>query len=126
MPGGGTDVYLAIQVHTYDPWAFCGETGANTAFPGSATFTSAIQKVANHAAIIDVPVNYGEFGVGRTSGTERNSDIVRGYYKLMKQTCIAQKMSCTAWDDRGWFGLIYTGGTIPTFTNNIVPYMLAQ
>lgn len=126
LPGGGTDMYLAIQVHTYDPWAFCGQTGANTAFPGNSTFTSAIQKVASHAALIDVPVNYGEFGVGRTSGTERNTDLVRGYYKLMKQTMIAQKMSCTVWDDKGWFGLTSTAGATPVFTNNIVPFMMGQ
>ena len=126
LPGGGSDAYLAVQVHTYDPWGFCGETGTNAAFPASSSFTSGIQKVATHAAIIDVPVNYGEFGVGRTSGSERNTDLVRGYYKLMKQTCIAQQMSCTVWDDRGWFGLIYTGGTTPTFTNGIVVYMMGQ
>ncbi|CAN5813264.1 glycoside hydrolase family 5 protein [soil metagenome] len=126
LPGAGTDAYLAIQVHTYDPWAFCGETGANSAFPGNGTFTTGIQKVATQAAILDVPVNYGEFGVGRKSGTERNTDIVRGYYKTMKQTCIANKMSCTAWDDRGWFGLINTSGATPAFSNNIVPYMMAQ
>ncbi len=125
LPGEGTDAYLAIQVHTYDPWSFCGETGSNSAFPGNSALTTAIQKVATQAAILDVPVNYGEFGVGRTSGTERNTDIVRSYYKLIKQTCIAQKMSCTAWDDRGWFSLTYTGGATPTFTNGIVVYMLA-
>jgi len=126
LPGVGSDLYLAIQVHTYDPWAFCGETGANSAFPGSNTITTAIQNVASHAAILDVPINYGEFGVGRTNGTERNTDVVRQYYKLIKTTCIAQKMSCTVWDDRGWFGLISTGGGVPIFTNGIVPYMMEQ
>jgi endoglucanase len=125
LPGGGSDIYLAVQVHTYDPWAFCGETGNNSAFPGDFTIASAIQNVATHAANIDVPVNYGEFGVGRTAGTERNTDVVRNYYKLIKTTCIAQKMSCTVWDDRGWFGLINTGGNTPVFTNNTVPYMMA-
>lgn len=124
LPSAGTDAYLAIQVHTYDPWAFCGQTGANSAFPGNATFTNSIQKVATQAAVLDVPVNYGEFGVGRLSGTERNTDLVRGYYKLMKQTCIGQKMSCTAWDDRGRFGLINTSGSTPAFTNGIVVNML--
>ncbi|RNL55894.1 glycoside hydrolase family 5 protein [Pedobacter jejuensis] len=124
LPGGGNDAYIAIQVHSYDPWAFCGQTGANSAFPGNSTFTSAIQKVASHSAIIDVPVNYGEFGVGRTSGNERNTDLVRGYYRLMKQTIIAQKMSCTVWDDKGWFGLTSLTGSTPTFSNNIVPFMM--
>jgi len=127
LPGGGSDVYLAIQVHTYDPWAFCGQTGSNAAFPGSASIESAIKKVGDHSRLLDVPVNYGEFGVGRQSNTaERNTDIVRGYYKLFKVTCKAEKMSFTAWDDRGWFGLIANSGSAFAFTNNIVPFMMAQ
>ena len=126
LPGGGKDAYLAFQVHTYDPWAFCGQTGSNTAFPGNATIENAIKKVALHSALLDVPINYGEFGVGRTSGTERNTDIVRGYYKIFKVTCLAQKMSFSVWDDRGWFGLIEKSGTGYTFSNSIVPFMMAQ
>jgi endoglucanase len=127
LPGGGTDAYLAIQVHTYDPWAFCGQTGSNANWPGSATIESAIKKVAAHAALIDVPVNYGEFGVGRETNTaERNTDLVRGFYRLFKVTCKSQNMSFTAWDDRGWFGLIYKNGTTYSFLNNIVPTMMAQ
>ncbi len=127
LPGGGNDAYLAIQVHTYDPWAFCGQTGSNSAWPGSASFENGIRKVGVHSALIDVPVNYGEFGVGRQSNTaERNTDLVRGYYKLFKVTCKAEKMSYTVWDDRGWFGLIYKTGSVYAFSNNIVPTMLAQ
>jgi endoglucanase len=127
LPGGGTDAYLAIQVHTYDPWAFCGQTGANSAFPGNATIENGIKKVGLHATLLDVPVNYGEFGVGRQTNTgERNSDIVRGYYRIFKLTCKAQNMSFSAWDDRGWFGLIYKNGSVYAFSNNIVPTMMAQ
>ncbi len=129
LPGAGTDAYLAIQVHTYDPWTFCGQTGTNAAWPGSATFENAIKKVGLHSVLIDVPVNYGEFGVGRqTNGTERNTDLVRSYYRIFKVTCKTEKMSFTAWDDRGWFGLIYrSSATSPYgFSNNIVPTMMAQ
>jgi len=129
LPGAGADAYLAIQVHTYDPWAFCGETGSNANFPGSTSIENAIKKVGVHSVLIDVPVNYGEFGVGRQSNTaERNTDIVRGFYRLFKVTCKAQKMSFTAWDDRGWFGLITrpSGSSPYGFSNNIVPTMMAQ
>jgi endoglucanase len=127
LPGGGTDAYLAIQVHTYDPWAFCGQTGSNTAWPGSAAIENAIKKVGVHSVLIDVPVNYGEFGVGRQSNTaDRNTDLVRGYYKIFKVACKAEKMSFTVWDDRGWFGLIYKNGAVYSFLNNIVPSMLSQ
>nr|WP_294894004.1 glycoside hydrolase family 5 protein [uncultured Pedobacter sp.] len=124
LPGGGTDAYLAIQVHSYDPWAFCGETGSNSAFPGSSTISNAINKVALQSTILDVPINYGEFGVGRKTGTERNTDLVRGYYKTVKTATLAQNMSYTVWDDRGWFALIAANGNGGyTFTNNIVPSM---
>ncbi len=124
LPGGGTDAFLAIQVHTYDPWAFCGQTGANSAFPGSASIENGIKKVALHSALLDVPINYGEFGVGRTSGNERNTDLVRGYYKTVKKTTLAQNMSYTVWDDRGWFALIASNGSGGyVFVNNIIPSM---
>lgn len=127
LPGGGADTYLALQVHTYDPWAFCGQTGTNAAYPGNTTIETGIKKVGQHSVLLDVPVNYGEFGVGRQNNTaERNTDIVRSYYRIIKQTCKAEKMSFTTWDDRGWFGLITGSGTSFNFTNNIVPYMMAQ
>jgi len=125
LPGAGNDAYLAIQVHTYDPWAFCGQTGSNAAWPGTASIESGIKKVGVHSRLLDVPVNYGEFGVGRQSNTgERNTDLVRGYYKLFRVTCKAEKMSFTPWDDRGWFGLIARSGSEYSFSNNIVPTMM--
>ena len=127
LPGGGDDKYLAIQVHSYNPWAFCGQTGNNGAFPGTASIENAIKKVGVHSRLLDVPVNYGEFGVGRqgtaTSPTsERNTDVVKGYYKTFHTTTLNEQMSYSVWDDRGWFGLVNSSGT--SFTNNIVPFML--
>ncbi|MFY0650679.1 MAG: glycoside hydrolase family 5 protein [Cyclobacteriaceae bacterium] len=125
LPGSGSDEYLAIQVHSYNPWSFCGHTGSNSAWPGSSTIENAIKKVGTHSVKLDVPVNYGEFGVGRQSNTaERNTDLVRGYYKTFAETTKSQNMSYSVWDDRGWFGLINSSGS--SFTNNIVPSMLAQ
>lgn len=127
LPGGGNDKYLGIQVHSYNPWSFCGQTGSNSNFPGTASIENAIKTVSSHAKTLDVPINYGEFGVGRqgtaTSPTsERNTDIVRGYYKTFHTTTIAEGMSYSVWDDRGWFGLVNSSGT--SFINNIVPFML--
>ena len=71
-----------------------------------------------------MPVNYGEFGVGRDANpSERNSNIVREYYRTMRLTCLSEKMSPTVWDDRGWFGLVNTNGN--NFLHNIVPNMMA-
>ncbi len=125
LPGGGADKYLAIQVHSYNPWAFCGQTGSNAAFPGTAAIETAIKKVGTHSRLLNIPVNYGEFGVGRDgNASERNTDLVRGYYKTFKRTTLGQNMSYSVWDDRGWFGLVSNNGGTWSFTNNIVPFML--
>jgi len=125
LPGGGTDSYLSIQVHSYNPWAFCGENGRNSAFPGNNIIEAGIKKVGVHSRLLDVPVNYGEFGVGRDANSaERNTDIVRGYYKTFATTTLSEGMSYSVWCDRGWFGLINSTGT--SFINNIVPIMLGN
>ena len=125
LPGGGNDAYLAIQVHSYNPWAFCGHTGSNSAWPGTSTIEEAIKKVGVHSKFLGVPVNYGEFGVGRQTNTaERNTDLVRGYYKTFATTTLSENMSYSVWDDRGWFGLVTGNGS--GFVNNIVPTMLAE
>ncbi|SFW26772.1 endoglucanase [Sinomicrobium oceani] len=125
LPGEGTDPYLAIQVHSYSPWSFCGETGSNSAFPGNSFFESGVQDVSVHSKLLNVPVHYGEFGVGRSSNTaERNTDLVRGYYKTMADATLGQSMSYCVWDDRGWFGLVNNSGT--QFTYGIVPFMLGN
>lgn len=123
LPGEGNDPYLAIQVHSYNPWNFCGETGSNSNFPGTSFFEDGIQQVRVQAMILDVPINYGEFGVGRSGNSgERNTDLVRGYYKTMADGILGQNMSYTVWDDRGWFGLVNNSGSM--FMYNIVPFMV--
>lgn len=123
LPGEGTDHYLAIQVHSYNPWNFCGETGSNSNYPGSASIEDGIQAVRVHSMKLEIPINYGEFGVGRSSNTsQRNTDLVRGYYKTMSDGILGQSMSYCVWDDRGWFGLVNSSGS--SFLYNIVPFML--
>ncbi len=124
LPGGGSDGYLSFHVHTYDPWAFCGQTGSNASWPGSTSIANSLRTVSNYAKTLNVPVNYGEFGVGRdANASERNSNIVREYYRTMRLTCLSEKMSPTVWDDRGWFGLVSQDGV--SFVHNIVPTMMA-
>jgi aryl-phospho-beta-D-glucosidase BglC (GH1 family) len=125
LPGGGSDQYLAMQVHTYDPWAFCGQTGKNTAWPGSSAISGPIDAVALHAQLLGVPVNYGEFGVGRTTNTDRNVDVVREYYRTVRLATASHQMSATVWDDRGWFGLVGLNGSTYDFLYYIVPSMMA-
>ncbi len=127
LPGGGADLYLAIQVHTYDPWSFCGENGSNNAWPGTSALVSGVTKVAAHAKLLGVPINYGEFGVGRAVNiAERNTDIVRSYYRTIRLAALTEGMSATFWDDRGWFGLIAKDGAgTYSFLFDIIPTVMA-
>ncbi len=128
LPGGGNDPYISIQVHTYDPWAFCGQNGSNSEFPGVASIEQSIRNVAAHGRLLGVPINYGEFGVGRDGNqAERNTELVRSFYSTVVKTAKSEGMSTSVWDDQGWFGLI-TGSpqTGYSFVYNIVPTMLAE
>ncbi|NJN27354.1 MAG: glycoside hydrolase family 5 protein [Cyclobacteriaceae bacterium] len=125
LPGKGTDPFVAIQVHSYNPWAFCGQTGSNSAYPGDEAIANKIKKVGAHSRLLGVPVNYGEFGVGReTNADERNTELVRGYYRTFASTALSEDMSYNVWDDRGWFGLVSKDGS--HFVNEIVPAMLGN
>lgn len=127
LPGGGKDERLMVTVHTYDPWNFCGQDGSNANWPGEDAIRAPIQAVAAHGRKLGVPVNYGEFGVGRTSGNERDTDLVRSYYRIVAKTATAEGMSITPWDDRGWFGLTAAGADGKFgFVNDIVPSMLKE
>ena len=126
LPGQGHDPYLIIQVHTYDPWSFCGQDGTNAAYPGQAAIAAPLLTVAAHGKRLGVPINYGEFGVGRQHNqADRDSDVVREYYKAIAQTTLSSDMSATAWDDRGWFRLVETkpDGSYQ-FSAGIIPAML--
>ncbi|PTM19810.1 MAG: glycoside hydrolase, partial [Bacteroidetes bacterium] len=87
-----------------------------------------MRAVAEHGRMLQVPINYGEFGVGRDGNqSERDTDLVREYYRTVVQTALAEGMSSTVWDDRGWFGLVEQDGTNTfRFKFDIVPYMLAE
>jgi endoglucanase len=126
LPGSGSDAYLAAQVHTYDPWSFCGQDGSNSAWPGEEAIAAPVRTVAAHGRSLGLPLNYGEFGVGRNANaSERDSDIVRSYYRTIKSTALAEGLAPTAWDDRGWFGLVAASGAGGfVFTDAIVPTML--
>jgi len=128
LPGGGSDNYLALEVHTYDPWDFCGQDGSNSNFPGVAAIESGIRSVAAHARTLGIPLHYGEFGVGRNGRqSDRDTELVRSFYRTVVQTARDEGASHSAWDDRGWFGLV-TGNEQSgyEFVYDIVPSMLAE
>lgn len=126
LPGGGTDPYVMVTVHTYDPWGFCGQDGTLDKKPSTEEIRRPILAVAAHAKMLGVPVNYGEYGVGRSKNPEeRDTEAVRTYYRTVRQTTTAAGMSNTPWDDRGWFGLVRRApdGRY-AFVYDIVPSML--
>lgn len=126
LPGGGKDPYVMVTVHTYDPWAFCGENGTLEKRPTVEEIRRPILAVAAHAKKLGVPVNYGEYGVGRNGRQEeRNTEAVREYYRTIRRTTSEEQMSSTPWDDRGWFGLVQrTKDGHSEFVYGIVPSMM--
>ncbi len=128
LPGAGKDKYLIATVHTYDPWPFCGQDGTADKWPGINAIIAPIKAVAAHGRKLGLPINYGEFGVGRRqTPSERNTDIVRSYYRAVKQTADLEGMSVTPWDDRGWFGLVESSGQGKfRFVYDIVPSMMKK
>ncbi|MBC7743717.1 MAG: cellulase family glycosylhydrolase [Flavobacterium sp.] len=128
LPGGGNDDYLAIHLHTYNPWNFCGQKGSNSNYGGRTGIINGVSAIVTHAAKLAVAVHVGEFGVGRvdSSALERNSWQVREYYRTLRRELIAKNIAATVWDDRGWFALISGNSTTGyQFVNNIVPTMMA-
>jgi len=112
FPDNGDDPHLAITVHTYDPWDFCGQTGTN-AFVGSIvdmqiTLRSQFQALFDWAAETGIPVHLGEYGVGRVNETvsERNTEIVREYYNFVTNLFNEQGMPTSVWADQGWFAVM--------------------
>ena len=125
ITGIGNDKFLSFQVHTYDPWSFCGENGNNKNYPGKDSIMNWLLEVSAHSKKLNVPVNYGEFGAGRADNqSDRSANIIKEYYYIIRSTCEKQKMSSTLWDDRGWFGLITNDISELKFIYRIVPLMM--
>jgi len=117
FPDGGMDTHLGISVHTYDPWDFCGESGRNAWFNNDletmrAHTRSAHREFLDWGAATGIPMHVGEYGVGRydSNRQERDSDIVREYYRYLTSYFIEQGIPTTVWDDQGWFGILSREG----------------
>ncbi len=128
LPGGGKDRHLMATLHTYDPWQFCGQDGQNSNWPGDDSIVNTIKTAAAHGQKLRIPINFGEFGVGRRENpASRNTDLVRNYYRLMKRTASAAGISTTPWDDQGWFGLVTKDDAGKyQFLFDIVPNMMRK
>jgi endoglucanase len=120
LPGEGTDPYLGVSVHTYDPWQFCGETGRNSYFDSVPAMQNYMRGVYNGLADwfyeARIPMHIGEYGLGRVAlyTKERDTDMARTYYKYVTNTFALNGWPSTVWDDQGWFAITnnftYFGG----------------
>ncbi|MEQ8471365.1 MAG: cellulase family glycosylhydrolase [Marinoscillum sp.] len=131
LPGNGTDNNLAIQVHSYDPWGFCGQTGSTNYYTSQygndldAKIKAEIEAARDHANSLGVPLHYGEFGVGRDNNQSDRDDIrVRSWHRTFVETCLNNEIAVTLWEDRGWYR--YISNDANSWTYDIVPYMLAN
>ncbi len=117
LPGGGNDPYVMITGHSYDPWDFCGNTGFNKFYlsdKGEASLdrlhkdvSNLVQNASAWSKKMGVGLYFGEYGVGREiAQNERNTLLVREYYRSFTQALIDAKIATAVWDDKGWFGIL--------------------
>lgn len=113
LPGGGKDECLGVEVHTYDPWDFAGDTGKNSYFGTVERMKLGLYDVWRNLHIWQfgsgIKLYMGEFGVGRRDCCqgERNSDLVREYYKFAMNHFRSNGWAAAAWDDPGWFAIYH-------------------
>ena len=126
--GRGADRYLVIQGHPYDPWTFWGRDVSNAAYPGREIVEQSLGTVAKYGRHLNVPISYGEFGVGRESDqSARDTAGVREFYRTVVRTVLAEGMSGAAWDNRSWFRLVVRNADRDDeFDHDIMPPMLAS
>ncbi len=126
LPGNGNDPFLMVQVHSYDPWDFCGPYGDNAAWPGKESLVEQVCVIAEHSGLLNTPVLYGEFGVGRANIQEdRNTQVVRDYYLHFRRSVTSSNMAATVWDDRGWFRMVEMDANGEwAFTYQLAPFMM--
>jgi endoglucanase len=111
LPGFGNDRYVMAHVHTYDDWKFCGQDGSCDMYtcqsdPIGALHRDIDARFAQLAAWRDklggnavVPVQIGEYGIGRMDQWKRDNALTREYYMYTTRRCMAYGIAPTVWDD---------------------------
>jgi len=127
LPGQGSDPYLGVTVHTYDPWEFCGETGQNSQFSSAFAMQNFMRKVYEGLADwfydVQIPLHIGEYGLGRIGNftEQRDTDMARTYYKYVTNVFALNGWPSTVWGDQGWFGIVSNF----TFVNGLAGAVLS-
>ncbi|CAJ1347897.1 unnamed protein product [Effrenium voratum] len=127
LPGDGSDACLGVTVHTYDPWDFAGDTGHNSYYGTVERMKLGLYDVFRDLHIWQfgsgTKLYIGEYGVGRRECCyeERNSELVREYYRFVANHFRANGWACAAWDDPGWFA-IYSKPEFGIHQHMLLPY----
>jgi len=118
LPGGGNDQRVGVSVKSYNPTQFTGtngQNGQNSFFANPQVAKDFIRRshieFMNYYYEVNVPVYIAEYGVGRQRfrEQERNSDLVRTYYKYITNYFRLQGWPTAVYDDQNEFAI--TRGT---------------
>ena len=97
------DSHVFLEVHSYDPYTFCGmSSGGITHSFAASTIDTWANGLASWAAEREMPVLLGEFGCNRTQ-TNHSGRV--SWYRYMRETVQANGFAATVWDDSGSFAI---------------------
>jgi hypothetical protein len=103
----GNPDYLMVSIHSYDAFAFCGQEGYNSYYASTGDLSQSIDRLVGYInkwkSTNGIPVILDECGVGRLKSVERDTDIVRHYYKYISNAFVNVGIPVTTWNDEGWF-----------------------
>ncbi|MCL2036774.1 MAG: glycoside hydrolase family 5 protein [Oscillospiraceae bacterium] len=124
VSGNGKGKFI-LSVHIYSPhdWAHNG----NGSYRGVSSIETDLNRVADRAAELGVPVILGEFGtVARNSHEDRvqhAGDYIRTATEMRKRSSNPVVMACFWWDDNGSFLL---AGRTRSFSDNSIEIIKAM
>ena len=97
------DSHVLLEVHSYDPYDFCGmTTGHITHSWARSDIDGWVDALAAWAARRQMPVLLGEFGCNKT---QTNSSGRVGWYSHLRRAVESKGFAATVWDDSGSFAI---------------------
>lgn len=105
-PGGPTDPHLALEVHSYDPYNFCGgsKTGPTTHTYAPGEVRTWADPLRSWATARNVAILLGEFGCTKQ---QTNQTGRLAWYREVGDVVRSHGFAATAWDDSGHFELYH-------------------
>mmetsp|Transcript_40136 Transcript_40136/g.106168 ORF Transcript_40136/g.106168 Transcript_40136/m.106168 type:complete len:400 (+) Transcript_40136:41-1240(+) len=97
------DSHLFLEVHSYDPYSFCGMTeGTITHEWAPSDVDGWVDSLAAWAAEREMAVLLGEFGCNQT---QTNASGRVAWYEYVRRAVQRQGFASTVWDDSGSFAI---------------------